>query len=285
MALICNWIIQDVVFDKRLTEMERLLRHKGHNVHVLRNATGIEPIDPPFTSNEPTLAMVSLGIARRLSTRPEFVPGVLCRPEMLKVSTYGAFWGRHLLNDDYVVLPWAEFVRRREIWIRDAGGAESVFVRPNSCEKIFTGQEIPFDDWHHEVRCMESLTGIRPETLVCVSSPKSDIAGEWRFWIANGAVVTHSHYSWETAGQPGAVCPEPPLECIELANALCREPWQPDVAYTADICMTDRGARLVEVNSFSCSGVYEADLSRLIDAGSSVATDEWFLMEPPAAAG
>src|SRR5690606_1652207 len=73
--------------------------------------------------------------------RPEFVPGALYHPEMLKVSTYGAFWRRHLLNDDYVLLPWTEFVRRREIWIRDAGGAESVFLRPNSCEKIFTGQE------------------------------------------------------------------------------------------------------------------------------------------------
>lgn len=280
MPVVCNWIIQDVIFGDRLAEMEAVLRAHDNAVHVLRRASALTPIEQiPFSRDLPTVAMVSLNIARRLGSRPDLIPGPFYRPEVFRVSHYAAHWGEYLLNDGFVLLPWSEFRRRLPAWQDQFGFLGGVFVRPDSGNKTFTGLTIPFDDWDHETRCLEVLSGVTAETLVSISRPRADIDGEWRFWILNGMPVTHSAYSWRDDEDPR----DPPLACVKLVNELCQHAWQPDVAYTVDVCMTGDGARLVEINSFSCSGVYQADLCRLSEAAISVATDEWFSMVSPPA--
>lgn len=42
-----------------------------------------------------------------------------------------------------------------------------------------------------------------------------------------------------------------------------------------DVCESDGRLSLLELNSFSCSGLYECDLEAVIRAASAVAEDQW----------
>lgn len=62
---------------------------------------------------------------------------------------------------------------------------------------------------------------------------------------------------------------------LKLASTIASEEWQPDKVYTMDICLDDGGYHLLEVNSFSCCGLYLCDVKPIISKVSEIALREW----------
>jgi hypothetical protein len=56
------------------------------------------------------------------------------------------------------------------------------------------------------------------------------------------------------------------------AQALAATPWRPDEVFMLDVCESGDGLRIVELNSFSCSGLYACDLPAVVAAVSEAAT-------------
>src|SRR5690606_31966545 len=100
-------------------------------------------------------------------------------------------------------------------------------------------------------------------------------ATEWRFWIVGRTVVANASYSWEQEDVPWA---PPPLEALQVAQAMAANSWQPDIAYVVDVVresseditpggpIGSNGYFLNELNAASTSGLYNAPFSPLLTA-------------------
>ena len=65
------------------------------------------------------------------------------------------------------------------------------------------------------------------------------------------------------------------MDAWSLASKIVKEEWQPDRAYTLDICLSDGKYSLLEANSFSCSGLYACPVEPIVREVSRIALEEW----------
>lgn len=198
-------------------------------------------------------------------------PLAYCREENLRFSTYAAHHGDIMLSSSYRILPYAEVVRRY------CGSKNDIFVRPNDVTKAFTGRVIKARDFDHEINSLNQIEKIDPEML-CVVAPPREIKGEFRTVIVDGEVVTGSEYRWDDKLDIRIDVDE---RCLRLAEEVAKHPWQPDRVYVCDVALeeTEWGeerARLIELNSFSCAGLYACDTRKIVEAVSRAANKEFF---------
>ena len=139
----------------------------------------------------------------------------------------------------------------------DYFNTEFLFIRPDSGLKTFTGFTIWKKDFNHETNFLKKF--LNPETLIIVAPVKTIIA-EYRFVIGNGNVIDGSYYSWE----PGFDNQPMDNDCLKLASELSQNWWHHDLVYTLDIASTDEGPKMIELNSFSSSGLYHCDREKIM---------------------
>jgi hypothetical protein len=128
---------------------------------------------------------------------------------------------------------------------------ESVFVRPDSPLKPFTGRVLR--------RAQISLAALDhgfyyddPEIPVVVA-PVRHVAREWRYVVAGQRVISGSAYVADGRTAAGADPAGAPWQfAIEVAQQLP----SPDPVYVLDVCETDAGLRLLELNPFSGADLY-----------------------------
>lgn len=204
-----------------------------------------------------------IDFVRRIRKTTPFIPGVWCNFENMKCSTYYAYLAEHLLNKQYIMMPVGDLLRR---WIEISveWDDKSLFIRPDSGAKPFTGFVVNQDEKH---RIESLITAIGPETLIVVS-PEKQIDAEWRFVVCNRKVITGCRYLPDESTFF-------PRSSFRLAQAIASCKWQPDVCYTVDIAESCGEMYLLEINSFSCAGLYMCDLESTIRAASKAAIDEW----------
>lgn len=103
---------------------------------------------------------------------------------------------------------------------------------------------------------------LRPDTLMMLTPPAT-IYKEWRIWIVNGVVVTHSLYKEGTRVTYRYEIDDDALEFAQMLVEL-NNGYSP--AYVMDICRTEDGLRLLETNCINAAGFYAADLVKLADS-------------------
>jgi len=190
-------------------------------------------------------------------------PGGWCAFANFSCHVYYCYFGAHLLNKNYALLPASEALRQSTILFDTYAKSGNVFVRPSVGRKTFTGGLVDRDGFAN------TLARVDPQSLIVISAPK-DIGREWRLYIAADEIVSHSQYACR--GEL-AVSRECPAEVLAFGASLLRETtWRPDPLFTMDICELDGRLRLVELNGFSCSNLYKCDLEPLLTAASVAAT-------------
>jgi len=60
-----------------------------------------------------------------------------------------------------------------------------------------------------------------------------------------------------------------------MDGLLAEVPYRPDPIYMMDICVSGNKLHLLELNSFSCSGLYQCDPSAVVNTVKELALDEW----------
>jgi len=108
-------------------------------------------------------------------------------------------------------------------------------------------------------------------TLCIISSPKV-IQSEWRLVIVNKKAVSGSQYRVMGEYKCSSGYPK---EALDFANKIASEDWQPDRAYVVDVAKCDDEYKLLEINSFSCSGLYYSDMEPIVRELSKIALEEW----------
>jgi hypothetical protein len=223
--------------------------------------------DLPAMADRPVMAYGSYAFVRHvLSSAAPTVPrpGSYMRIDNLSFHRFSAHLGDLLLNDDFHILPFGELKRR-------PGPTADVFVRPDRVTKSFTGFRVQADRYGYEMSCLDRLCGVGPEELIVVASAKP-IELECRYVVAEGNVVAKSTYGWADGFRPSA---ETDRRCDEIAREVARRDWQPDTVYTCDVALSGDRGRVVELNSFSCSGLYACDTVAVAEAVSVCVTDEF----------
>jgi hypothetical protein len=223
----------------------------------------------PALSGRPVVSYGSHLFVREALKRADVrFPGAYRRLDDLSFHAFAAHLGDLVASDDYVILPFAELARR-------PAPGRAVFLRPDRVTKSFTGFTAEASDFAAEVSCLRTVRNVAPDELVVMASAR-EIVLECRFVVADGEVVAGSTYGWEDGFVPST---EIHAGCRDLAREVARRRWQADSVYVCDIGLVREGGtdrpRLIELNAFSCSGLYACDAKAVAEAVSRAAMDEF----------
>ncbi len=225
----------------------------------------------------PALAYGSISFDRAVNS--SIYPGKWCDWESFSCERYYTHIGPFLFNQDYIMLPASEALRREEELIYRYGGA--FFMRPARGDKPFSGVVLDYNEdtekaashLRRDVRCCE------PHNLVVIS-PIQEIEGEWRCVMRRKyGVIASSRY--KLRGEE-SISENMPIGAVQVAEEVADvlDRVLPDPMYTIDIAKSKtRDYSVLEINSFSCSGFYACNMTRLVSEAKDAAMCEWMEYE------
>jgi hypothetical protein len=274
------WVIDEILLERHdefgFPNMQDSAKEAGHEVYVTKYIPFSE--FPDFnlrkyrdeTIYKPIVFYGSIQFINQLNRHgylKKAVPGAYYNLEQLKYSYYSGFFGELMLNDDYVILPYSEVARRAKSIFGDR-----FFIRPDVVTKPFAGRPVDFSTLEDDPKALGQYNNIYPNDL-CVVASKKEIKGEYRHVICNHELIAQSQYQWE--GKLDIRIDVHP-ECQRLAKEVSRNEWQPDYVYVVDTALLPSGeARIIEFNTFSCSGLYACDTRAIIKHVSEMAVKEF----------
>ena len=266
-----KWLVEDSVFEEDIDSLIEEIQRQGMEVRKVKYVPfqGGEYYNY-FNVNDCVVFYGSLNLMVQLKREVPWIPLGWCTLQNFECSKYYAYFGKYLLNSDYVMMPVAELIRQKEMIGKMLGRDGMVFVRPSSGFKQFTGRLVACDEL-----TLESLDyGFyyeEKDLLVVVSSPKN-VDKEWRFVVAEGRVISGSEYKADGRIGMSEVVDE---SALDLANKIAENDWTPDPIFVIDICKSEDEYFLLEMNSFSCSGFYSCPTEPIVRVVSRIALDSW----------
>jgi hypothetical protein len=267
------WLIEAGIYRDAAESLKREVERQGMVCAQVQYRTGKKPPEdilgcPPIPDDGSVVFWGTLPLMRQIQLYHRWTPGGWCSPTHLDCAVYYAYFGPFLLNHYYTILPGVEAARLVDRLFDDFGRAGAVFVRPSSVHKLFTGTLASYE----EFRNATAPSRYDPASLVVVSEPRT-IGREWRIVVADGVPVASSQYRNGDNVEIVSGCPERVTDFV--VDMLRRVYWRPEPVFVMDVCESQGALYLIELNSFSCSGLYACDLAATVDAVSRVATREW----------
>jgi ATP-grasp domain, R2K clade family 2 len=268
-----TWLFEADVFGLTAEPLKAEVRRQGMWCHVTRQVLLSRGFGDAFGGHridvgDCVIACGCYPFVRFVLDNRRWVPGGWCDPDALACSAYYPHFGSYLLNRRHVITTGVKAVRDRDAIFAAVAREGRVFIRPDGCQKTFTGRVVGADEFE------ASLAPARydSETRVVVAEPLP-IAREWRLIVAEGAAIAASQYlvSGEIVVQPG--CPASVLDFV--ASMLTAVSWRPDELFMVDVCESDGELYLLELNGFSCSAIYPCDYRAVVSVASDLATRRW----------
>src|SRR5262249_15475892 len=145
-----------------------------------------------------------MALMEHIQNHRRWRPGGWCTFANFSCHIYYCYFGKHLLNDKYTLLPAREALRLSTTLFDAHAKSGEVFIRPSIGRKLFTGKLADRDEF------VNTLSRLDPQSLIVVSTPKA-IDREWRLYVAHDKIVAQSQYA--NRGQL-AVSPECPDDVI-----------------------------------------------------------------------
>lgn len=273
-----KWLIENEVFQYEDQSLIDALEARGIEYKVCEFERTYEDITGTFMPDDCVVVHGSLQLGREVQRKTRWIPGVYCNLPQFECVYYYPRFGDHLLNADYMVLPFGTLKNRRGLATTNFGSDDCVFLRPSSGFKTFTGRVVELIEWYREMRDLSSK--LNPETLVLVCRP-IEIVKEWRL-VVTDRVIAHSQYKEgegiiRITGTDLKKIRETPPEVIAYGEQVLKEVnFHPDPIWTLDICKTAYGdLKVLEVGSFSCAGLYACDPEPIIDEVNKLAWREY----------
>lgn len=258
-----TWLIDADQSFERSAEFQTLIRTRGYECRPVKFfPESKQPGDIVGAEHIPIDARVVFfggpALMNHIQTNRRWKPGGWCTFANFCCETYYCYFGKYLLNEDYVMLPAAEAVRRSSQLFDQLAINGELFIRPAVGRKLFSGTCEYIDAFRSKLS-----NRLDPRTMVVISSPKT-VVREWRLFVAHDDVITSSQYAVNGQLELRQGCPTDVLNFAE--TILSSVSWRPDPLFTMDFCESEGRIALVEINGFSCSNLYDADLNSIIDA-------------------
>jgi len=240
-----HYLIQENVFREiHYDYIFEALRRLGLPYEVVRlNGTA----DFEFqTDRKDVFCFGSIRLAH-LAEKYAWQPGSLFNAQH-DYTVYADYWKDNLLNWDSKIQTIEEPI---DFY------AYKLFIRPTKDSKIFTGQLFSAADW---VATQESaLQRGHQKALIQVAIPKK-IYQEVRCWIVDKKVVSASTYK---LGAEVRYIEYHDADGLTFAHDMAQI-FQPAAAFVLDICSTEQGWKIVELNCINSAGFYACNLQKLL---------------------
>lgn len=268
-----KWLIESLLWEDDSEEkLINSLKKSNTEYYMVTPEEAYKGLEKYGNKEECVYFYGSLETARTVVREKRWIPGVFYTAKSYYCSTYYPYFGDFLLNsDNYGLYPFGDLNRIKYHLYRNFGEDDAIFIRPNDGKKSFTGKLVKKEEYDKDIEGF-GFYGMGNEELVLVSTPKN-VVNEWRFFIAEGKVITGSLYK-----ENGKTIRKSEIkkEAEELASKVCGM-YIPDSVWTLDICETEQGNFYVlEIGCASCSGLYACDTDKIVETINKVATKEYY---------
>ena len=265
-----GWLIDIDLMAEEQVGIIPHLKSLGYPVYKLSAA-----LDKPKIKHDPEYVYAFLGSFEELDSVKKHLGFPIATYGLNKYinrSGYISFMPNDwFLNEHSVMATWGQLQHNSTRFFK-MFDSEQLFARPDDGKKSFTGQVFNKSSIFDEMQFLDRYSRVAPETLIWVGESKK-IDREYRFWISAGKVLTWSEYSWDKT--PIQTIVEPTKAICDMAEQVAKYDWQVDLIYTVDITEHDGTAKIIELNSFSCAGLYNCDGKNLLEVVSRDILDEW----------
>jgi hypothetical protein len=219
--------------------------------------------DIEFVTNRKDVFVFGSANMARAASKYKWVPGSMCNANH-DFEVYAKYYGEYMLNYDGVVMEFTDPVPGNFPFI--------FFARPTKDTKVFSGQLFTADSWKEYVEeCISEkmASRVKKETKVLLAPVKST-EQEVRCWIVDGKVVTASRYKLGERTLTENYDDEDHFVQFALKMA---DIYQPAKAFVMDVCLSGGQYKIVEINCINCSGLYEANMWKLVNALEAAFSD------------
>lgn len=171
-------------------------------------------------------------------------------------TVYGPKYGINMLNSDGLVMNVGDTLPDKY---------KMFFARPTKDTKSFSGQVFTRSAWEDWVKDLDNSSlkqRLTAETQVLIA-PLKTIQQEIRCWIVNGKPVTISQY--KIGSRVNMLNMDNNQEAVIFATDMAKL-YNPARAYVMDICLFEDEYKIVEINCINCSGFYDLNMSKLLQA-------------------
>ncbi len=210
---------------------------------------------PDDNSDVPVVVYGSCGMIRA-ARKTSLARGIFDNEEGFKLETWKGKYGDALLNHDAISSSLQGFFDEHMLI------GNKFFVRSDDDEKTIIGHITDYDTFTKDMLGR----GMNPEQRIIVSPCKA-IYREYRCFVVDGKVVSGSSYG----GQGNKLdnnyyASDFTLEdAVRFANQMAAL-YTPHRVFVMDVCDSEDGPKIVELNGFNSSGFYDTDIPKIMDA-------------------
>ena len=255
------WIVENSSFDRESTnalvfalDKLKIPYHKFDYKFFMSWKDVEESIKEMGDIKEPIFCYGSLNFISRIQ-KINYKPGSYCNFRNLECRNYYPKLLPYLLNQKYEIIQWKELIHNSSYFLKT-----SMFIRPNSGKKVFTGRVIYEEDLHRQLDL--EFNRVEDNTLILIS-PVKEVIKEWRLFIIKNKVVTGCQF-YENSEL--SVVPSYPREVENLALKVSNI-YNPDPVFVVDIGKINNDEyKVIELNGMSCSGLYACDAVKIVEA-------------------
>ena len=140
-----HWLVENQVFDEDLEPLIEEIKSQGMTVEEIRYVPFESGNYNAFSDDKCVLFYGSLNLCNQLQKQKPWVPGSWCNLKNFECTTYYAHLGEYLLNGRYIMMPLSELKRRKEELYSTIARGSTLFVRPSTGFKSFSGKPIDVD--------------------------------------------------------------------------------------------------------------------------------------------
>lgn len=280
--MLCKWMMESDIFGEELHLLIEEIKRQGMEVQIasyvpLRSGQTYLDI---YKEDDCVVFFGSIGFAQQVRAESSWVPAIYFNEVNYKFTTY--FWKLKdlLLTNDFLIIPYGHLKEKGELLMKELGLEETIFIRPDSPCKIFTGQIIYKEEFDKRIEQL-GFYEVAPSEL-CIISPPRNIINEWRFIVSDHKVITGSQYRKDGASHRERTWPQ---EAWAIAQEAASRSWEPDRLWTIDICQTKSDFYVLEIGSISVGGLYACDPEPIVREVSRIALEDWRATTSPDGAG
>lgn len=266
-----TWIFEKYVHEETRQDFIKAIEKYGHNYKVFEKAQDTyDLIDENYDEN-PFLVYAGIGfvedfkLTNQINENSNCEPGAIATFKNFKCTEYYTHYTKFLLNYHYVYATVQDLLDNWVFYI-NLFQSNKIFIRSNSGKKKLTGQCFSIEQKSEFVQQID-IYQTNPKVWLMLA-PYKKITREWRFVVCDKKVITGCCYaSFDMIdGDPKY------NEVQEFAqNVVNSVDFSPDPVYIMDVCSIGDNYYLLELNSFSCSGLYDCDIDVVVNKVSKVA--------------
>lgn len=264
-----NWIVETGINEEYESQLISEIKHQGHSClditykPFLKVGELLTEIGGHFWDNN-TIFVGSIPTTHKLRYSTSW-KGVYYSPDEYQCHNYYMYYGDKLLNWDHLMLPFGDIKYRFSRLLDYFNGINNytcqvienkeLFIRPDNGNKHFTAGVFT----ENTFKQTQALY-----TELCLVSKPHQIASEWRFVVSSDRIISSSRYlpEWRSGS---------PTEVQNFVDSLLTRQPVSDTIYCLDVARLSTGElKVMEINAFSCSCLYECDLSMIVEEVSRI---------------